>query len=603
MPGFAILRAMRRLLVTLSVLAVPVCASAVESAGAYHFTLAKILVDQGKYREAGENFEAALDEVADDPFLRVEYAEFLLNGGRTTRALEQLAVARGLSPSDPQIAKAYGELQLQAAREDESAFVEARRAFEQLRLLTPEDPEAMSTLGRIYLSEDRFAEAAEVFAEALTYWPRSRGLHGSRIDALLRSGDNEAAHDALVEFLEVDPASLRARLTLVDLKESQDDEEGAREVLLSTPRDSSGDGEMFRRLAVGLYEARAFDEALYWLDRSLDQAEDGPQPQTLFLRALLLTATDRNAEARSELEALLVLEPQRRDALELLVRHQLEAELWQEALTRLAPMLEDDSAGGEGLEERAELVMLYADALVGDDRAEEALDWLSRLSRFEGVGRRAVARQAGLLFTLDRAADADRLLDDLTADGAPQNLLLAAEVCQRNEEYERAIPWLEQALDGGDEPLQALFWLGAAYERTGRIADAEEQFLRFLDIEPDSAPVLNYLGYMWADHDINLAQALVYVERAVALDPDNGAYVDSLGWAHYRLGNFEEARGHLERAAGLVGDDAVVLEHLGDVYSALGETDDALRLYRQALDLEGENAAEIEKKLQHLDRP
>jgi tetratricopeptide (TPR) repeat protein len=90
----------------------------------------------------------------------------------------------------------------------------------------------------------------------------------------------------------------------------------------------------------------------------------------------------------------------------------------------------------------------------------------------------------------------------------------------------------------------------------------------------------------------------------VALDPDNGAYIDSLGWAHYQLGEYDEARRYLERAAGLVPRDATVVEHLGDLYQALGEVERARDLYRRALDLaglDGENAEQLRRKLARLE--
>jgi tetratricopeptide (TPR) repeat protein len=216
---------------------------------------------------------------------------------------------------------------------------------------------------------------------------------------------------------------------------------------------------------------------------------------------------------------------------------------------------------------------------------------------------RALATEAEMLLALGREAEADEVLAELTAGGEREALLLAAEVCQREEDFARSIPFLERLGADGHEDLQILFWLGAAYERTGRPLQAEEQFRRFLEREPDSAPALNYLGYMFADAGTNLDEALDLIERAVELDPDNGAYVDSLGWAHFRLGNYDEARLHLERAAELVGEDAVVLEHLGDVYEVLGEREDAVELYRRALELEGENADELRAKLDQLDRP
>ena len=93
-----------------------------------------------------------------------------------------------------------------------------------------------------------------------------------------------------------------------------------------------------------------------------------------------------------------------------------------------------------------------------------------------------------------------------------------------------------------------------------------------LTLQPENSHALNYLGYMWADNGENLEQALELIRRAVDLDPNNGAFVDSLGWALFRLGEFEQARRHLERANQLVPRDSTILEHLGDVYVALGDT-------------------------------
>src|SRR5204862_7372959 len=98
----------------------------------------------------------------------------------------------------------------------------------------------------------------------------------------------------------------------------------------------------------------------------------------------------------------------------------------------------------------------------------------------------------------------------------------------------------------------------------------------------------------------NLAEAVGLAERAVELDPGNGAYVDSLGWAHFQLRQLDQAKLYLERAAGLVPDDATICEHLGDVYAALGDTQKARTVYRQALDLGGDNASALEHRLRGL---
>lgn len=572
-----------------------------EPNAAFEFALSKLLLDAGEYRQAGERLENAVAAAGDDPYLRVEYASYLLDAGKVEAAAQQLAVAQELASEDPLILKAIGNLHLQAARERDSSFDTARAAFERLRELEPGDLEAMSTLGRIYLSEQRYDEAAEVFRQALTYWPRSRTLHGSLIDALMRvsGGPGLEAEAAIESFLDVAPDSIRARLTLADLRQRRNDMAGAARVLEETPRQSTGDSELLRQLAMALYGLENFEDALYWLDRSLAADLGGtPDSQLLFVRALLLTAVDRPEEARVALQELLESDPDRRDVLELLVRHLFSASQFQDVVDLLEPRLASELDA-----ESAELAMLYTEALRRLDRQEEALEWFPRLTRFEGLKDRARARHAEALLSLARDAEADRVLDELTASGEVEALMLAAEACQREERYGRSIVFLEQVTAAEEAPLQALFWLGAAYERTGRHAEAERRFRSFLAEQPDSAPALNYLGYMWAELGQNLDEAVELVERAISLDPDNGAYIDSLGWAYYQMGRYEEARTELERAAELVGDDPVVLEHLGDVYSALGASREAADAYRRALDLDAENAHQVMTKLRQLDSP
>lgn len=588
----------------LTVVPSTVLADSSQAGPAYLFALSKILLDEGEYRQADKALREVIEQVPDDPYLRVEYASFLLDSSATEAAVEQVAVAGRLAPEDPLILKAIGHLHLQASRERDASFPEARTTYEKLRQLTPGDLEVMSTLGRIYLSEKRYVEAIAVFRQALTYWPQSRALHGSLIDALLRVGGGSGgeAETALEDLLAVAPDAIRARLTLADLRQRRGDADGAAAVLRETPRRSSGESELLRQLAVSLYGMEAFPEALYWLDRSLAQAgeesPDSPDGELVFLRALLLTAVDRHAEARSELEALLESDPERRDALELLARHLFTSSQYQGVADLLEPRLE-----GELDQPRAELAMLYTEALRRLDRQEEALAWLPRVAQFEGLRERALARQAEALLSLARDVEADAVLTELTLSGETEALMLAAEACQREERYDRSVPFLERVLAAEDEPLQALFWLGAAYERTGRKDEAEHQFRKFLEVQPDSAPALNYLGYMWADEGENLDEAIQLVERALELDPDNGAYIDSLGWAYFKVGNYDEARVLLERAVELVGEDPVVLEHLGDLYSAVGERRQAVEFYRRALDLDPENPQQVMTKLRRLDTP
>jgi Flp pilus assembly protein TadD len=87
-----------------------------------------------------------------------------------------------------------------------------------------------------------------------------------------------------------------------------------------------------------------------------------------------------------------------------------------------------------------------------------------------------------------------------------------------------------------------------------------------LKLKPDDPEILNYLGFAWADRGENLKQALTLLQKATLLDPQNGAVIDSLGWVHYRLGDYYQAVHELELAAALDAADPEVNDHLGDAY-------------------------------------
>ena len=110
------------------------------------------------------------------------------------------------------------------------------------------------------------------------------------------------------------------------------------------------------------------------------------------------------------------------------------------------------------------------------------------------------------------------------------------------------------------------YFRGISFERSKQWPRAEADFKKALELFPDQPLVLNYLGYSWVDKGINLDEAFKMLRRAVDLKPTDGYIVDSLGWAHYKLGHYDEALRELEKAIELKPADPVVNDHLGDAY-------------------------------------
>ncbi len=165
------------------------------------------------------------------------------------------------------------------------------------------------------------------------------------------------------------------------------------------------------------------------------------------------------------------------------------------------------------------------------------------------------------------------------------------------DNYEKAIAAVGPAQTANDWNLY--FQLGIAYERLKQWPKAEKALKRALELQPNQPQVMNYLGYSWIDMNMNLQEGMDLIRDAVDLRPNDGYIVDSLGWAYYKLGEYEDAVRELERAVELKPADPTINDHLGDAYWRVGRKTEAGFQWNRALigDPEPELKAEVEKKI------
>jgi Flp pilus assembly protein TadD len=144
------------------------------------------------------------------------------------------------------------------------------------------------------------------------------------------------------------------------------------------------------------------------------------------------------------------------------------------------------------------------------------------------------------------------------------------------------------------------YFRGICYERSKQWPKAEADFKKALELYPDQPLVLNYLGYSWVDQGVNLDEAFKMLRKAVDLRPNDGYIVDSLGWAHFKLGQFDEAAQTLEKAIALKPADPVLNDHLGDAYWRVNRRIEAHFQWNHARDMgpEPEDLPAILKKIQ-----
>jgi len=236
---------------------------------------------------------------------------------------------------------------------------------------------------------------------------------------------------------------------------------------------------------------------------------------------------------------------------------------------------------------------------------EQAVEMFEKTPASSPLKRNAEIELGSALDQLDRTDDAIAHIKGILAK-EPKDLdalVTLGGIYQSRKRFDEAGQAFGQAIDVIGEPTRAnwslFYYRGIAFERTKQWAKAEADFKKALELFPDQPSVLNYLGYSWIDQGINLDQGMAMIRKAVEQRPDDGYIVDSLGWAHFRLGQYDEAVNQLERAVTLKPSDPTINDHLGDAYWKAGRKLEATFQWKHARDAkpEPDDLARINDKL------
>jgi tetratricopeptide (TPR) repeat protein len=264
---------------------------------------------------------------------------------------------------------------------------------------------------------------------------------------------------------------------------------------------------------------------------------------------------------------------------------------------RMALALEPDKAAG---------LLLVADILDSSGRPADANVLFARIPKDSPLSWSARLRMAENLQTLGKS---DEAIAELRAMGAERSdrieaMVALGQLLRIRQDYEGAAKAYDAAIARVPSPTPrhwSLFYArGISHERSKQWSLAEADFLKALELQPEQPDVLNYLAYSWVEQGLHQERALQMLERAVQLRPNSGHIVDSLGWAMFKLGRFDEAVPLLERAVELLPEDPVLLDHLGDAYWRVGRTAEARFQWERSLrnKPEPELRVEVERKLE-----
>lgn len=612
------------------------------------FLEALSLKEAGKTEEALKVLERTLKVDPKAADVHAEISRIHLEAGRFELAIPAVDRAIALSPQRAELRNLAGQIHQFYGQSGggEKELKLAVKEYEVAATLKPMDPAPLRDLTRLY-SVLRDAEAA------LGAWKRLSAVDPQNIDAFvqvaslaLATGKTSEAVEALETATAADPQNARVLQILGDIKQQAGKPEEALKHYDAAARLDAKD--LVTRLKMGeiLIEAKRADEAVTLADELLKQ--DPANRYALDLKARALKDLRRTDEALVLAESLSAGDPKDLKAAFLVVTLLEQKGSLASADERLSELLRRNTSGEDAESIARNNRVFWAHAGMVRQRmgrfkdAAEAfgeaansgkekdaslityrIDALVSAKEFATALKEARAAQLDPAFKEDRdvkfleayalrgtgdVKGASALVDAMvTAAGDDADTTLAAgEFYQRGKDLHRAAQHFARVAASDPKNLRALFSLGSVLERQKKFDEAEDAFRKALVVAPDSAITLNYLGYMNADRKVRVEEALGLIQKALADDPENGSYLDSLAWALHRLGRNAEAVPVIRKAYRSQEKSAVVLAHLGLILADHGETTEALKYLRLSLEAEDEDGeldrGLVEDKIRALSR-
>jgi len=601
----------------------------------YHFAMGRLYAEMAGAQsnkdyanKAIQHYQEALKLDPSAGIIFEELTDLYIQTGRLQDALSQAEDLLKQNPNNLEARRALGRIYVRMIGNPRDGSIDERylrQAIDQYKNITAHDPkdvESLVVLARLYRYANNSVDAEKAYNAALQVEPDNEdALTGL---ALLYSdlGDTRRAIEELKAVTEKNPNE-RTLVALARAYREMRDYKDAAEALKRAMTLAPENDRLARELADTLAEGDQLDEALNLYQQL---AAEDTHDADLRLRISDIYRSKRDfAKAQDWLAKAKALDkdsiPVRYEEVNLLESQGKTAE----AITALKSLVDDTArrtySAAEsrnramllgrlgGLYRKTEQYPLAVEtfrlmAAVDKENAPAATAQVIETYRTAKDSASALREAEAALkkFPSDRAVKvmhANVLCDMGKTDEAAAEVrgllngqrdrethLALAEIYEKGKRFTemgKALDEAEKLSSSNDDKETITFMRGAMYERMKQYDAAEAEFRKVLTANPEHAGALNYLGYMLADRNLRLEEAHDLIKKAVDLDPDNGAYLDSLGWVYYRQGRLNEAEDLLLRAIGHMGGDPTVHDHLGDVYFKLGKTREAVVQWQASL--------------------
>lgn len=609
----------------------------------YHYALSKWYDDSGDMANALAEMQEAIQYNENEPSLQVAVADILARMGRVEEAMDEAQKAAAhIDAKDAESHWLLANVYLRSAetarnrQAAQDTLKQAVRELEIVKAAAPDDQRSYFALGSCYLElgeEDKAVSALQRW-EALE--PDSDQGYVNLAQYFERKGDTARAIGFLEKAVADMPDSGQSLSMLATLYDKAKREKDAIPLYRKIMKLSGGDPEAKKQLAADLVSTGEFSEASGILD---ELAKDDPQDTSIkILMGRAQAGNHQITEAIQTLKSAVAGDPEDIESQFYLGAIYEEASLFTDAVNifqRLLDLAENGSgelkanksvfqqhlaASYEDMGEYAKAISIY-EQMIKDDPSPRMYYFLidayrldRQLDKALSIGKQQFDKNpkdielalvyARSLADAGKAKDGVEILDK-RLQGDPSNLDLYINLSQiyiQAKRFNDAEKILHRAEEQNLDKMRLRFQLATVYDRQKDFGKAESIFKEILKENPKDAPTLNYIGYMLADRGVRLDEALQYVQRALALDPNNPAYLDSLGWAFFKLNDLQKAEKYLLQASDMEKKDPVILDHVGDLYFKTGNLEKAQEFWNKSLSNGGEpeDAQKVREKLEKV---
>ncbi len=632
------------------------------AASYYHFALAHMyeemmsMYGRSEYAtKAIEEYRLAIDNDPSSDFLNSGLAELYYRTGRIRDAVQEAQAMIQRDPNNLQAHKLLGRIyrrslgDTQAGAQSREILTLAIGEYEALARIEPKNADNHLLLGQLYILNKDLTKAETEFKTAMNLDPsneeavtnlaylyneegdspkaaatlnaipearRTSRIYGSLGYTYEQQKDYKKAIDAFRQALKMDKDNLEAMRGLAQNLSNDNQLEASLEqfkaVQEADPQDATASlriSEIYRRMG-------KLDLAMQNLKKAESLVQDSLEVS--YNEAIILEGQGKYDEAAQVLQKLLTRTAQadgnynQRDRNNRALFLERLGNIYREenrpllALETFRKMV--DLGGDESSRGYQEIIDTYREQKQWPEATRTAQEAVKKLPKDKTL-KMALAVQ---LADDGKGDEAVELAKSTVKNGAGdrEGYLQLEQIYARLKRWKDAEDALAQAgkLSTRSEEKEVVqFAYGALYERQKKYEQAEQSFRQVLQLNPSNSMALNYLGYMLADRNVHLEEALTLIKHAVELDPQNGAYLDSLGWAYFRLGNYEQAEENLRRAADKTPTDATVQDHMAELYSKTGKLKLAAMHWERALaewnrsvpaDVDQQDVARVQKKLE-----